>query len=151
LLVGWVPLVLGWTYLANDEKLSAIGRYIRIPLRTGIDPNCPPLQSPDSVRGIFGSEFAHRDDDRRQRRKIEQLIVDEVSFPGSGIAAISSFLALTPRLGWLTGPVAVIEALLLLILAVEIFVYADRQRGGSKASKAASLSAAGARRRAGAR
>src|SRR5579859_8083581 len=39
LLVGWVPLVLGWTYLINDEKISAIGRHIRITLRARIDPN----------------------------------------------------------------------------------------------------------------
>jgi hypothetical protein len=29
LLLPPVSLILGWTYLANDEKISTIGRYIR--------------------------------------------------------------------------------------------------------------------------
>lgn len=29
LIVPWVCAVLGWTYLVNDEKISAIGAYIR--------------------------------------------------------------------------------------------------------------------------
>jgi hypothetical protein len=29
LLGGWVALVLGWTYVVNDQKISAIGGYIR--------------------------------------------------------------------------------------------------------------------------
>lgn len=32
LLVPWATLILGWTYLVNDEKISAIGRYIRLTL-----------------------------------------------------------------------------------------------------------------------
>jgi hypothetical protein len=29
LLIPWVCVILGWTYLVNDDKISAIGRYIR--------------------------------------------------------------------------------------------------------------------------
>jgi hypothetical protein len=32
LVLLWVCLILGWTYLVNDEKNSAIGRYIRLTL-----------------------------------------------------------------------------------------------------------------------
>ena len=32
LVIPWVCLVLGWTYVVNDEKISAIGRYIRLTL-----------------------------------------------------------------------------------------------------------------------
>jgi hypothetical protein len=32
LIVPWVCLILGWTYLVNDEKISAIGKYIRLTL-----------------------------------------------------------------------------------------------------------------------
>jgi hypothetical protein len=32
LVIPWVCLVLGWTYVINDEKISAIGRYIRLTL-----------------------------------------------------------------------------------------------------------------------
>jgi hypothetical protein len=30
--IPWVCFVLGWTYLVNDEKISAIGRYVRLEL-----------------------------------------------------------------------------------------------------------------------
>ena len=29
LVIPWVCLILGWTYIVNDEKISAIGKYIR--------------------------------------------------------------------------------------------------------------------------
>ena len=29
LVLPWVSLVLGWTYVVNDQKISALGRYIR--------------------------------------------------------------------------------------------------------------------------
>ena len=32
LVLPWVSLVLGWTYLVNDQKISAIGQYIRYTL-----------------------------------------------------------------------------------------------------------------------
>lgn len=32
LIIPWVCLILGWTYLVNDEKISAIGKYIRYKL-----------------------------------------------------------------------------------------------------------------------
>jgi hypothetical protein len=38
LIAAWVALVLGWTYVVNDEKISAIGRYIRDTLATSLDP-----------------------------------------------------------------------------------------------------------------
>ena len=32
LVIPWVCLILGWTYIVNDEKISAIGKYIRLTL-----------------------------------------------------------------------------------------------------------------------
>jgi hypothetical protein len=32
LVIPWICFVLGWTYLVNDEKISAIGRYVRLTL-----------------------------------------------------------------------------------------------------------------------
>jgi hypothetical protein len=29
LILPWVCLIMGWTYLVNDEKISALGRYVR--------------------------------------------------------------------------------------------------------------------------
>ncbi|MGH8527480.1 MAG: hypothetical protein ACREXY_25705, partial [Gammaproteobacteria bacterium] len=51
-----VCVVLGWTYLVNDEKISAIGRYTRTEL-------APRLANATSVHEpLFGWETYHRSD-----------------------------------------------------------------------------------------
>jgi len=123
LVLPLVCLVLGWTYLVNDEKISAIGQYIRT---TFSDKVRALIKDKDSV--LFGWEIAHRSDKRRVGRKIIQLFVDEFVFVLPGAVAIlifwldasSNFLPLR----WLAG----IELLLLLFLGVQIFSYADFKR-----------------------
>ncbi len=78
---------------------------------------------------IFGWEIAHRSDNRRQRRKIEQLIIDEITFVLSGILALVSFWLLVSNPPVAVNILAVIELILLVILAVEIIIYADLARG----------------------
>ncbi|MBW4475328.1 MAG: hypothetical protein KME54_00285 [Tolypothrix brevis GSE-NOS-MK-07-07A] len=124
LVIPWICLILGWTYLVNDEKISAIGRYIRLTLTEKVkeQTNCSDIES------IFGWEIAHRSDKFRSRRKIEQLIIDEITFVLSGIAALVSFwfMANPPLaihfLSW-------VELLFLLVLGIEIFIYADLATG----------------------
>src|SRR5579859_57270 len=41
LLLPPVSALLGWTYLVNDEKISAIGRYIRTDLAPRLTPAAP--------------------------------------------------------------------------------------------------------------
>jgi hypothetical protein len=36
LILPWVCLIMGWTYLVNDEKISALGRYVRDKLSNGL-------------------------------------------------------------------------------------------------------------------
>ncbi|MCW2858477.1 MAG: putative integral rane protein [Actinoallomurus sp.] len=67
LLLPPVSRILGWTYLANDEKISAIGRYIRGELA----PRLAAQTGDDSV--IFGWETIHRSDARRSPRKFLQV------------------------------------------------------------------------------
>ncbi len=81
LVIPWVCLILGWTYLVNDEKISAIGRYIRYTLVDKVQE----LTGNADIESIFGWEIAHRSDTRRLRRKIEQLVIDEITFVLSGI------------------------------------------------------------------
>ncbi len=132
LILPWVSLILGWTYLVNDHKISEIGRYIRYQLTGKIaealadSPEAPP---------ILEWETAHRNDGRRERRKLEQLLIDQVAFVCSGLVALGSFQAWAARPP-LEGPLAValpflvgVEALLLLGLGVEIFLYADLTKG----------------------
>lgn len=126
LILPWVSLILGWTYLVNDQKISEIGRYIREQLSQKI--TAAMADTPDSTP-ILGWEVAHRSDGRRRRRKLEQLIIDEIAFVGSGLVALASFQTwgthLVAAVEWVVG----IETLLLLGLAVEIFLYADLTKG----------------------
>lgn len=125
LVIPWVSLILGWTYVVNDEKISAIGRYVRLTLvekvkeKTGYS----------DIESIFGWEIAHRSDNRRKRRKIEQLIVDEITFVLSGIFALVGFFVSVPQAALLIIIVAIIELLLLIVLGIEIVIYADLGKG----------------------
>jgi hypothetical protein len=121
LVIPWVCLILGWTYLINDEKISAIGRYIRHTLVNKIQE----LTGNADIESIFGWEIAHRSDKRRFRRKIEQLIVDEITFVVSGIVALLAFWFLVPQPLLAVTILCVVELVLLIVLAVEIVIYAD--------------------------
>jgi hypothetical protein len=68
-----VCVVLGWTYLVNDEKISAIGTYVRGELG-------PRLARLAGAEGAFGWENFHRGDTRRVARKAVQLVVDLLAF-----------------------------------------------------------------------
>lgn len=45
---------------------------------------------------LFGWEIAHRDDKHRKRRKIQQLIVDDIMLVFSGVIALAAFWFLVP-------------------------------------------------------
>lgn len=128
LVLPWVSLVLGWTYLVNDQKISAIGRYIRYRLveRVGAVA-CKADKGFEEIESIFGWELNHRSDQRRKRRKIWQLIIDEIAFVLSGIVALIAFWNLMPQnqLHWSTLLLSCIEFVLLVILGAEIVIFSD--------------------------
>lgn len=65
-----ICLILGWTYLVNDEKISAIGYYVR-------DQLGPRLGELASAHGtVFGWEVYHRNVAGRTMRKRLQTAVD---------------------------------------------------------------------------
>lgn len=114
LLLPPVSTVLGWTYLVNDEKVSAIGRYIRDHLTSDLDP----------TGKAFGWERTHRSDARRRSRKILQIIVDLGTFCVPATAAVVIY--------WVNGPyywpfvlVSFVELAVVLALASEVVRYAD--------------------------
>jgi len=130
LVLPWVSLVLGWTYLVNDQKISAIGQYIRDTLVEKVSNlACRAGADISEIESIFGWEIVHRSDKHRKRRKIEQLIVDEITFVLSGIVALVAFWNLPSDIHWLTQMLGWIELVLLVILGVEIFIYADLAEG----------------------
>ena len=125
LVIPWVCVILGWTYIVNDEKISSMGRYIRYELAAKVK-TCT---GHDELETLLGWEVAHRDDQHRKRRKIQQLIVDEITFAVSGLIALGAFWFLVP-----TPPIGVmilswVELLLLIGLGVEMVIYADLGKG----------------------
>ncbi|WP_432197670.1 hypothetical protein [Streptomyces sp. bgisy027] len=121
LLLPPVSLLLGWTYLMNDEKISAIGRYIR----EQVGPRLAELRS--DREPVFGWESAHRSDRRRTVRKQIQLGVDLIAFCGAPLAALIVYWAGTPG-GTALITISVLEALGIAVLAWQIVVYADLGR-----------------------
>jgi len=125
LVIPWVCLILGWTYLVNDEKISAIGKYIRLTLVERVQEKT----GYTDLESLFGWEIAHRSDPRRMRRKVQQLIVDEITFVVSGMIALVAFWFLVPKPPLEVTLLSWVEFLLLIVLGVETFIYADLAKG----------------------
>ncbi|MFD3931206.1 hypothetical protein [Streptomyces sp. NPDC058614] len=112
-----VCVVLGWTYLVNDEKISAIGAYVREELG-------PRLAELAYAEVAFGWETAHRGDRRRVSRKVIQCGVDLLAFCVVPLAGLIVY--------WSGGQVAdgllvlsVVEALAAVGLGVQVVSYAQ--------------------------
>ncbi|MFC1436376.1 hypothetical protein ACEZDB_37655 [Streptacidiphilus sp. N1-3] len=119
-----VSILLGWTYLVNDEKISAIGHYVRGVLASRLS------ELSGEQQPLFGWETAHRSDSRRTSRKYLQLGVDLLTFCGAPIAAVVVY--------WVTAdtsvPLLVLSAVELLgvaLLVWQITLYADLGAGGT--------------------
>jgi hypothetical protein len=125
LVIPWVCLILGWTYVVNDQKISAIGKYIRLTLVEKVKEKT----GDTDYESIFGWEIAHRSDERRKRRKIEQLIIDEITFVVSGLVTLGAFWFLVSQPPLAINILCWMEFLLLLVLGVEIVIYADLAKG----------------------
>jgi len=108
LLVPAVAFVLGWTYLANDHMITAIGRYVR---------EHPALSA-------MRWETEHPADKRRASRKTIQLAVDLATFCGSALTALTAFwLAPDPQSPLLV-LVSAVEAIATGVLAWQFIAYA---------------------------
>ena len=116
LLLPPIALALGWTYLVNDQKVTAIGRY----LRTDLAPRLSALVGADVLRW----ETAHRNDHRRRQRKSIQLGVDLTVFVIPAATAITWYWASNP-----TYPVLIlasaVEAVTVLIATWQLIAYAE--------------------------
>ncbi|MER5601108.1 hypothetical protein [Streptomyces sp. NPDC002265] len=140
MLLGLPPVcvVLGWTYLVNDEKISAIGAYVRGEL-------APRLAALTGEAGAqaFGWETFHRGDARRVSRKIVQCVVDLVAFCVVPLGALVVY--------WTGGhlpvgllAVSVAEALAVAGLAVYVVMYALPFGSGSGSGAGAAAGAGSA-------
>lgn len=116
LLLPPVAIVLGWTYLINDQKVSAIGAY----LRTGLAPRMTALVGTDALRW----ETAHRSDRRRRQRKLIQLTVDLTVFVLPAVVAITWYWANNPA-NIVLSIASLVEALAVIAMAWQVIAYAD--------------------------
>lgn len=122
LLLPPVSVLLGWTYLVNDEKISAAGQYIRTELASQLASLVPEMTPPP-----FGWESFHRSDSRRQVRKVSQLVIDLLTFCVAPVTALIVF--------WFNGTASVTlslvsigEAAAICVLGGHIVLYADLKR-----------------------
>ncbi|MEV6962929.1 hypothetical protein AB0M97_27955 [Streptomyces sp. NPDC051207] len=118
-----VCLVLGWTYLVNDEKITAIGHYVRDEL----GPRLARLASADGSFPTFGWEAYHRGDTRRRSRKRIQAVIDLTAFCGVPLAALVVFWA-SEEGGALLVALSVLEALAVAGLGIQVLLYARAPR-----------------------
>ncbi|MEU9556166.1 hypothetical protein [Streptomyces fumanus] len=121
-----VCLVLGWTYLVNDEKITAIGHYVRDEL----GPRLARLAAADSGFATFGWEAYHRTDTRRRSRKRIQAVIDLTAFCGVPLAALAVFWAAGEGGAPLIA-LSVAEALAVAGLGVQTLLYARAPRARS--------------------
>ncbi|MFI2431076.1 hypothetical protein [Streptomyces sp. NPDC018693] len=123
MLLGLPPVcvVLGWTYLVNDEKISAIGRYVRGELG-------PRLAQLAGSADAFGWETFHRTDARRASRKVVQCVVDLLAFCVVPLSALAVYWGGGQVSGGLL-TVSVVEAGAVMGLGVFVVRYALGERG----------------------
>ncbi|BCJ55076.1 hypothetical protein Asp14428_65510 [Actinoplanes sp. NBRC 14428] len=116
LLLPPVAGALGWTYLVNDQKVTAIGRYVRGELA----PRLSELVGADVLRW----EKAHRSDLRRHQRKGIQLGVDLTVFVLPAATAVAWYWASSPASPVLVSA-SVGEAIFVLVSAWQFIAYAE--------------------------
>lgn len=112
LLLPPVCLMLGWTYVVNDQKVSAIGRYLRGVLG--------PRLGAEHGHELLGWETERYRDGTRRRRKLAQLGVNLTLFCGSSMGALGVFWSLATPVAWSLLAVSFLETLASILLAAEI-------------------------------
>lgn len=119
LVLPLATVVLGRVYVANDEKISSIGRYIREDLaaRIGAILGAPREQ-------IFAWERDHRARTHPARNKTFQLVVELALFVGTGIVALVALIRFTATISLPLALIIVVELALLGVLTLQIFTQA---------------------------
>lgn len=124
LVIPWACVILGWLYVTTDEKVSAIGEYLRREMTEKLAP-----LTRTQAEQLLGWEVAHRSDKYRFTRKLLQLLIDQITFVFSGMSALIAFWWLQTDFNILFKIVWGIEAFLLLLLAIWILITADLKVG----------------------
>ncbi|WEH41122.1 hypothetical protein [Streptomyces sp. AM 2-1-1] len=120
LVVPVICIVLGWTYLVNDEKISAIGRYVRDQL----GPRLAELSGTPSGTA-FGWELYHRSDLNRPTRKRLQAAVDLLTYLALPMTCVIAFWC-SHAVHPLLLIVSIVQTLALAVLGWQFLRYAER-------------------------
>ncbi|MEU6315024.1 hypothetical protein [Streptomyces sp. NPDC047014] len=119
LAVPVICLILGWTYLINDEKITSIGCYIRDQL----GPRLGELSA--TPRAVFGWEIYHRADAGRTTRKRLQTAVDLLTYIALPMICVAGFWR-SPVAQPVLVVVSVAQTLTLAVLGWQFLRYAER-------------------------
>jgi hypothetical protein len=112
LLLPPVCLVFGWTYLANDTKITEIGNYLRMELS-------PKIYTSSYVT-VLGWESFHRSVKNRRKVKFIQMSMDLLVFCVVGWAAALIYSILVPHTSIFLMIICSVEALAMALFAYEI-------------------------------
>jgi hypothetical protein len=119
LVVPVICLILGWTYLVNDEKISAVGCYIR-------DQLGPRLAELSGAHGpVFGWEIYHRNNASRTMRKRLQIAVDLFTYLVLPMICVAAFWC-SPAVQPLLVIVSSAQTVTLTVLSWQFLRYAER-------------------------
>lgn len=110
-----VCVVLGWTRLANDHKVTTVGRYLGDVLAGDL------AAAADGP--VLGWETGHHLARERRLRNWCQLVVDLVTFVGPAIAALAAWAVLAPS--WPGAILVAAGVALSAALAWQITLHAD--------------------------
>ncbi|MBP2330631.1 hypothetical protein JOF56_011016 [Kibdelosporangium banguiense] len=115
LLLPPVTIVLGWKYAANDDKITAIGNYIKT--------NLAPRLAAIVHQPVFVWEIQHGRYTRRRARKAMQITADLLVFCVAPLAALVTVWATTvcPPALWV---VSILETILVGITSVFVAAHA---------------------------
>ena len=111
LVLPFVCVIMGWTYLTNDEKISDIGNYIRriwVPCLNEMH---------ETAINMHWEEHVRKDNTRKFRKRI-QLMVDLSIFAIPGLVAIGCFFILHQMILWYHIATATVEVLAIIVLVI---------------------------------
>ena len=119
LVLPFLLTILAWVYIANDNKISLIGEYLRVIL-------LPKIQKCYETDGINESwEYFVRNIGYRKKRKITQFVFDTLLFVLSGAFSICYYLFLHSHLEFYYYVIAVIEFSGLAFILIQFYINAD--------------------------
>lgn len=120
LILPWAALVLGWTYLLNDKKVSEIRNY----LINNLTPNIRNSIDHKNDSILYWEKFSV-EHQLRGLKKIFQLIINLIIFCLSGLSGLALYALKNPLLNNTTLAIIILGAFIMIILAIWFIFFAD--------------------------